>query len=57
LFVPGEELDSEESDLLFNVRLHIHPSDITNERAAREAFNGYFDDIRKVVEQELSAMS
>jgi hypothetical protein len=57
LFFPGTGLDTEQSKYLFDLRLMLHPARVTDQRSARAAFNAYFDEIRKVIEHELTTQS
>jgi hypothetical protein len=55
VFLPGEGLDTGPDELLFDVKLMVHPAKLTNQRAVRAEFNAYFDEITVIVKQELGS--
>jgi len=52
VFLPDKGLDTDPDELLFDLKLTVHPAKLINQRAARSEFNAYFDDIKMVVDRE-----
>lgn len=50
---PSGSSDIDSDNLLFDVKLMVHPMLLTNQRTARAEFNAYFDGIKLAVEKEL----
>ena len=52
VFLPDTGLDTADDELMFDLRLMVHPTLMSNQRAIRSEFIAYFDSIKQVIEGE-----
>lgn len=52
VFLPDTVLATDDGELIFDLRLMIHPALMSNQRAIRAEFIAYFDSIKQVIDGE-----